>query len=257
MNLDTLNCPSCGAPINIQPKPYETFTCPACHTALMLTDFTDKGFLVCERCRKVNSPTDRYCIECNAALQAGCPYCYELNPIEAPRCQRCGVDLQRAWGQQRNWLNAKTSYDSERREATRQAILNGRKQEIERLLVQLDEPQNHPLAIFCLQQYGEEAVDGLMQALSSPDPDARYGAAHTLGLIGARQAIPALINALSDAEPAVRFWAANSLGSLKAAEAVQALFRLRKDKTRSVRDKALEALKSIGTTEALSALKKW
>jgi hypothetical protein len=223
----------------------------------MLTDFTGDGFLVCDRCGKVNGPTERFCIECQAALQAGCPYCYELNPMDAARCSRCGVDLQRAWGQQRSWLDAKSSHDAERREATRQAILNGRRDEIERLLVQLDEPQNHPLAVFCLQQYGEEALGGLLKAITSPDPDARYGAAHTLGLIGARQAIPALVNALNDPEPAVRFWAANSLGSMKAAEAVQALFRLRKDKSKSVREKAFEALKAIGTTESMTALKKW
>jgi hypothetical protein len=209
----------------------------------MLTDFTGDGFLVCDRCGKVNGPTERFCIECQAALQAGCPYCYELNPMDAARCSRCGVDLQRAWGQQRSWLDAKSSHDAERREATRQAILNGRRDEIERLLVQ--------------QQYGEEALGGLLKAITSPDPDARYGAAHTLGLIGARQAIPALVNALNDPEPAVRFWAANSLGSMKATEAVQALFHLRKDKSKSVREKAFEALKAIGTTESMTALKKW
>jgi len=256
MNIDTLNCPSCGAPINVQPKPYEAFTCPACKSTLMLTDFTDEGYLVCEQCGEVNSPTERFCSECHAALQAGCPYCYELNPIEAPRCTRCGVDLQRAWNQQRSWLDAKTSYDSERREATRRAIVDGRRQEIERLLVQLDEPQNHPLAVFCLQQYGEEAVEGLLKTLHSPDPDARYGAAHTLGLIGAKRATPALVEALKDPEAAVRYWAANSLGTLKANEAVLALMQLRKDRTKQVREKASEALRAIGTAEAMAALKK-
>lgn len=257
MKLEAFACPACGAPIEIQPSPYHRFNCPACGSGLMLTDFTAAGAIVCENCTAVNDPTERFCTACHAALQAGCPYCYALNPLDAFRCSKCGVDLQRAWSQQRSWLHQKQSYDSERRETTRRALLESRRSEIERLLVQLDEPQNHPMAIFCLQQYGQEAVEGLLSALTDPDPDARYGAAHTLGLIGDQRAIPALINALKDKEPAVRFWSADALGRLGAVLAVDALALLRKDPSRSVRDQAAAALRRIDTPEAISVLKRW
>lgn len=245
MKVEALACPACGAPIDIQPAPYRAFDCPACGSGLMLTDFTAGGALVCETCSAVNDPTERYCSACGAALQAGCPYCYALNPIAAARCANCGVDLERAWKRQRSWLDQKQAYDSERREATRRAIQESRRSEIERLLVQLDEPQNHPMAIFCLQQYGKDAVEGLLAALSDPDPDARYGAAHALGLIGDSRAIPVLIRCLQDPEPAVRFWSADALGRLGAESAIDALNRLRKDRSKPVRDKAAEALRAI------------
>lgn len=246
MKLETLNCPSCGAPLEIHPKPYQQFTCPACQSTLMLTDFDQRGAVVCESCGTANDPTALFCAHCNAALQAGCPYCYQMNPVDTLRCAKCGIDLQRAWAQQRSWLDRKNTYDSERREATRQAILNGRRAEIRRLLIQLDEPENHPLAVYCLQQYGEEAVEGLIGALSSNDPDARYGAAHTLGLIGDRRAVPALIAALADPEPAVRFWAADALGRMHASQAAPALAKLKKDKVKAVREKVESVLESLG-----------
>jgi HEAT repeat protein len=60
----------------------------------------------------------------------------------------------------------------------------------------LDEPANHPFAVYCLNQLGSEAVEPLMNLLrTDDDPDARFGAAHALGGIGDPKAIPALMDA--------------------------------------------------------------
>ena len=93
-------------------------------------------------------------------------------------------------------------------------------------------------------------------------PDARFGAAHTLGLIGDRKAIPGLIRALKDSEPAVRYWAADALGKLRAEEAIGPLAELLHDNHKRIKDHAAEALQQIGSPAALTALrqnskKKW
>ena len=254
--IHTLNCPACGAPVNPGLQTGQQFTCAACGSVLVLSDWTETGGLVCRNCGAENDRQSKFCISCRQALQAGCPMCYTLNSLAAQRCSKCGVDLQRAWGRQSNWLADKQRYDAQRREALERAKVEGRKAEIERLLLQLDDPQNHPLAIFCLQQIGTEAVPGLIGLLKDDDPDARYGAAHTLGLIGGQQATPALIAALDDPEPEVRFWTAAALGRLRAAEAVPALVQLLDDPEKSVRTSAAEALERINTPEAQVALRK-
>ena len=56
------------------------------------------------------------------------------------------------------------------------------------------------MAIYRLHQFGANAVEALINHLSDDDPDARFGAAQTLGLIGEQQAIQPLIRALADSE---------------------------------------------------------
>jgi HEAT repeat protein len=124
-----------------------------------------------------------------------------------------------------------------------------RQAKIERLLQDLDEPSQHAYAIYCLREYGSEAVEPLIALLTDDDPDARFGAAHTLGLIGDTRAIPALVQALSDPEPAVRWWAAEALGKMRAVEAKPALAKLVKDKHRGVREHAAVVLKNLDTAQ--------
>jgi ribosomal protein L40E len=255
LNVQQLNCPACGAPVDIRRQAEQVLTCPACGSSLALTDWAEDGRVICRECGTLNSSQDKFCSQCHQTLQAGCPMCYTLNRLSAVRCRKCGIDLQRAWNRQNTWLTEKRRYDQDRREALRQAQLEDRRKELERLLLQLDDPENHPMAIFYLEQYGGEAVDGLIRQLRSPDPDARYGAAHTLGRIGDGRAVPPLIDALQDPEFEVRFWAAAALGRLKAAQAVTALARLLKDPAEEVREAASEALERIGGPQAADALR--
>jgi hypothetical protein len=222
------------------------FTCTACGSTLVLSDFAQDGSLVCRECGCLNDSASRFCQQCRQPLVAGCPMCYTLNSRSALRCKQCGVDLQRAWERQAAWSAEKQRHDQERQAALKEAAVQSRKQELQRLLVQLNEPENHPIATFCLQAIGADAVEGLIDTLlHSSDPDARYGAAHTLGLIRDGRAVPALLKALGDSEPEVRFWSAAALGSLKAEEAVPALQRLKKDPSKQVRLAAEEALEHI------------
>lgn len=255
LNVQQLNCPACGAPVDIRRQTEQVLTCPACGSSLVLTDWAEDGSVICRECGALNSSQNKFCSQCNQILQAGCPMCYTLNSLAAARCRKCGVDLPRAWGRQNTWLAEKRRYDQGRREALRQAQLENRRKELERLLLQLDDPENHPMAIFYLEQYGSEAVDGLIRQLGSPDPDARYGAAHTLGLIGDARAVLPLIRALPDPEIEVRFWAAAALGRLKAVQAVEALSRLLKDPAKEVQAAAREALERIGGPQAAEALR--
>ncbi len=222
----------------------------------MLTDWTDEGQVICDQCGAVNSSESKFCERCATILQSGCPFCYTLNDLDADSCRRCGANLHVAWERQRSWLSDKQRHDAERRATLQQAIEQSQKGEISRLLVQLEEPENHPMAIFCLQQYGASAVEGLIQALRSPDVDARYGAAHTLGMIGDTLAIPALTDALADSEPAVRYWAVDALARLRAEAAIPALAGMFKDKSKNVRERAALALEQIGTPAARQALEK-
>ena len=256
MKIDLLCCPSCGSPLGESYTPYQQFKCPSCGSMLVLTDWTDDGQVICDKCGAVNSSESKFCERCATILQSGCPFCYTLNDLDATICRRCNANLRTAWERQRSWLSEKQQHDAERRAALQQAMEHSQKVEISHLLVQLEEPENHPMAIFCLRQYGASAVEGLIQALRSPDVDARYGAAHTLGMIGDTRAIPALTAALIDSEPAVRYWAVDALAKLRAEAAIPAVAGMLKDKSKNVRERAALALEQIDTPAAHQALEK-
>lgn len=75
--------------------------------------------------------------------------------------------------------------------------------EIARHIADLSEPERHSFATFSLSRIGSAAVEPLIETMhEDADPDARYGAARTLGMIGDAKAIPFLIKALSDPDPA-------------------------------------------------------
>lgn len=235
-------------------NPNQPFTCSACNSTIVSTDWTTMGELICSKCGTENSGRNKYCSSCNSVLQAGCPFCYTQNRINARYCKQCGVDLQKAWKRQRVWLSEREKYESNRQDAF-QKIKQASQSNLQRLLLQLDEPGNHPMAIPGIVSYGTEAVDGLINLLSSKDPDARYGAALALGDIGDHGAVSALIKALKDEHTAVRFFAMDALGKLKAAEAAQAIGELLEDESPNIRKHANNILLSIHTTESLEILR--
>ena len=244
MKLDVLNCPACNYALGNAVNPNQPFKCPACGSMIVSTDWTKSGQPICSGCGTVNASSNRFCEACGAALQVGCPFCYTLNSLTTVKCKNCGANLQRAWKRQQNWLAEKKRHDLERKEALEEAA---RSQDayLQRLLLQLDDPQNHPTAIPSIRLFGEEAVEPLIQLLSSKDPDARFGAARVLGDIGDRRAVPELVKILGDAEASVRYWAVDALGKLHASEAVQAIRKLVNDKYPSIKQRAKDVLKQL------------
>lgn len=149
--------------------------------------------------------------------------------------------------------------ERESHEANRQQQLQKIKEEsqanLQRLLLKLDEPGNHPMAIPGIINYGADAIESLVKLLESKDPDARYGAALALGGIGDNSAIPALVKSLSDEHTAVRFFAMDALGKLKATEAALAIGELLDDESPNIRKHANNVLLSFNTAEALEILR--
>jgi hypothetical protein len=257
MQVHALNCPTCGAPA---PDDIllsgQQFRCEACGSILVLLDVNEEDSVLCPDCRQRNPLLNRHCSACGTTLQVDCPFCYKANPVDAVHCAGCGADLRRAFSRKRDWLAEKRRHDEERLQAWKRAEVDSRNAGIQRLLDELDEPENHSLAIYCLRNYGDHAVEPLIETLKTDeDPDARFGAAHALGLIGDPRAVPALVGALADPEPAVRHWAVEALGKMQAHHAVEAIARLLKDPHEGVRDRARETLERMGTPEALQALK--
>ena len=254
MKLQVLNCPACGAPIEGVVNPNQPFSCNACKSSIVSTDWSTSGEVICSGCGGVNSGKNIYCDTCNARLQAGCPFCYAQNNLNSKYCKQCGVDLRKAWKKQQIWLSEREQHESERRVRIKN-IKQDSRAKLKRLLLQLDDPANHPMAIPGIAYFGLEAVDGLISLLHSDDPDARYGAARALGEIGDLAAVPALLQALKDTHPAVRFFAADALGKLKAVEAVQPIGELLSDESPSVRKHAHDILIQIGAPDAMRILR--
>lgn len=192
----------------------------------------------------------RFCVRCGAALERNCPFCYTANRAGEAFCRNCGANLQRARRRKAVWLEEKQQHDEAWWAAWKQAEAASKRAQLGRLLDQLDEPENHPLATGLLRQFGGEAVEPLIGLLRDQDVDARFGAARALGLIGDRNAAPALIAALADGEPVVRYWAAEALGRLRDSNAVQPLGELARDAHKGVRERAAESLRQIGGAEA-------
>jgi HEAT repeat protein len=126
---------------------------------------------------------------------------------------------------------------------------------LQRLLLKLDEPWNHSMAISGIVNYGADAVEGLVRLLDSEDPDARYGAALALGNIRDQRAIPSLIKSLNDKHPTVRFFAMDALGKLKATEAAPAIGELLDDESPNIRKHANNVLLSFNTAESFQILR--
>jgi HEAT repeat protein len=137
---------------------------------------------------------------------------------------------------------------------------------LERLVNDLDEPENHDFAIYQLNQMGHDALNALLKTLlHDDDVDARYGSARAIGQMCSEQkveglskarAIKALITALADPEPPVRYWAAEALGRVHNQKAVECLGKLLKDPHKGVREQVRRSLQQIGGPQAEAMLEK-
>jgi HEAT repeat protein len=189
-------------------------------------------------------------------LQVGCPFCYAMNPVDEEFCGNCGANVQNARSRKVFWLEEKRRHDEERWVRLRQAEAESRKTELNRLLKELEEPENHTMAIFCLHQFGVEAVEGLLGLLqTSDDPDARFGAAQTLGRIGDPRAVESLIAALRDPEPVVRYWAVDSLGRMRVESVAKEIGNMVEDEHKGVAAHAVKILRGFKTMEAKRVLR--
>lgn len=246
MKVETLNCPSCGAHLPDAPQPNQEFACNHCGSLLILTDLETADQVRCARCGQVNQNDVRFCRRCGARIQEGCPFCYEENPVGAVHCEHCGANLEHARQRKKSWLQAQRHRRDEALEIWREREQAQQQERIRALIEDLDEPENHGLAIYSLHQIGEPAVEALIQTLTDEDPDARFGAARTLGQIRDQRAVLPLIAALKDPEPAVRYWAADSLGKFRDERALEPLRALLSDPHKGVRQHAIEMLRLIG-----------
>jgi hypothetical protein len=254
MKLALLNCPACNSTLDAKINLNRPFNCPACGSMIVSTDWTTAGQLICGQCHTINAGANKYCDQCNQLLQAGCPFCYTQNSVQAIGCKKCGVNLQKAWGSQQTWLKQREKFEEEHKNALKE-LSETQNAQLKRLLIQLDNPANHPAAIPGISIIGREAIEPLIKLLTSKDPDARYGAAHALGNIGDERAIPPLIKALDDPEAAVRYWTIDALGKLKADQAVDALGKMLHDEDENVGKYAKNALQKIGTAHARQILR--
>jgi HEAT repeat protein len=194
----------------------------------------------------VNSSFHEYCAVCGTKLLVVCPICYLPNSVEAVICERCGVNIQEELQRRETWMDLKKMHDRKRKDALVQALEDEQRIELQRLLAELDEPERHAFAIFYLCQHGEAALEPLLETLRiDPDPDARYGAARALGMLGDDRAIPTLIEALSDPEPAVRYWAVDTLVTLEATSSSEAIRGLSRDPFKWVQERAKKALREL------------
>jgi predicted nucleic acid-binding Zn ribbon protein len=256
MKVNELSCPTCGAPAPETLAPNQQYKCSACGSILVLTDLTPSDQVMCPQCKTLNADDRRFCTQCGATLKVYCPFCYVSNDAGDTHCRSCGANLRTARQRKKAWLAEERVSHAERIAAWKQAEAESRKRRLEKLLDDLDEPENHPMALYCINQFGSEAVEPLVKVLrTDSDPDARFGAAHALGSIGDPRAVPALIDALSDSEPAVRYWAVDALDKLHAQAAVEAIGNLLQDHHKGVRERAAEALKQIGGPQAAQVLK--
>lgn len=255
MKIDLLNCPACGSPVDVKPNPNQPFCCPSCGSAIVLTDWTKSGKIICSECNTINSEFNKYCDNCEALLQAGCPMCYTQNSLFAMYCKNCGIDLQKAWKRQQSWLLQREKFADQRKQALEKAEQE-HKDYLNRLLVKLNEPENHPEAIAGIRIFGKEAVEPLIQLLASKDLDARYGAAQILGDIGDERAIPALLSALGDEEIPVRFWAVDALGKFGDKGMVNAITAMLNDDSEVVQNMAKKVLIQMGHPETVAHLQK-
>jgi len=139
-----------------------------------------------------------------------------------------------------------------------QMVYDAVREEAERLLPQLDDPQPElrEAAAEALGRIGSfEAVPALIRRLDDSERRVRWAAAGALGQIGSADAVPALIALLEDLDAGTREAAAQALGEIGSGQAVQELLKRLKDPSGHVRLMAIEALGQIGAAEALEALK--
>lgn len=266
MKLEKLCCPSCGAPLIGNFAPNQQIECNSCGTPLLLTHLDSENPIFCPHCRTLNADEMRFCVNCGHKLKTDCVLCYTENRIDAVYCARCGAHLERARTKRRNLEETRRKMARERTQTLEVKAARQKQEKLERLLADLDEPENHDFAIYQINQMGAEAVEALTDTLlNDQDPDARYGSARALGQICVEKEIKtlvrartvrALIQSLADPEPAVRFWAAEGLGKCKSQTAIEPLAELLRDPHEGVRQQAALSLKKIGGEQAQEILQR-
>lgn len=213
--------------------------CIRCGSTLTATDFEFNKGTTCPKCGLFNSDEQRFCRECGQSLIVDCVLCHEKNKVGTRYCTRCGVNLKRNQLRRKKMMHERQQLRAERHCLFVEKMAQQQAEKLERLLTDLDEPENHEFAIYRLNQMGVGAVEALIDTmLNDADPDARYGSARAEGqicqhhevkvLIKARS-IKALIKALEDSEVPVRYWAADAPGKCGSRVAVEPLANLLKD----------------------------
>lgn len=258
MKIEKLACPNCSAPLTGDFAPNQRIECTHCGTPLLLTHLDTHNPIFCPECNTLNTEEVRYCFRCGFQLKAECVLCHTQNRIDTHYCVRCGVHLERAKNKRRLLQEASSLLRQERLEILKEKEARQKQAKIERLIEALDEPENHEMAIFQLNQLGTDAVEALIGTLlNDPDVDARYGAARALGQIMAEQevkvldrtrsaTVKALIEALADPELPVQFWAAEALGKCKSNLAIEPLSKMLKARHKGLREVVRNSLIHIG-----------
>jgi Zn ribbon nucleic-acid-binding protein len=255
MKIEKLACPSCGAPLSGDFLPNKKFACNNCGSTLMLTDLVTDQTIVCSECQTPNHEEMRFCSNCGASLKIECVLCYTENRIDVVYCTHCGAHMERARAKRQEMLETRQRLQAERTQILLEKEARQKRERLERLINDLDEPANHDFAIYQLNQMGDDAIEALIETLlNDSDPDARYGSAVALGrlctereikVLNKAKATKALIKALSDDEPAVRYWSAEALGKVKNQLAVEPLTALLKDPHKGVRHQAEQSLEKL------------
>ena len=257
MKLTDLKCPNCGTPVGRDKPINQLIECTGCGSTLLPTDLGLDEVNVCPGCNTLNAQDERFCTNCGHSLYVECVLCHQKNKIDAVFCRRCGVNLKRNQLRRQKMMHDRKQLHEERNQIFKEKIARQQAEKLERLLDDLDEPENHAFAIYQINQIGVEAVDALIETmLNDEDPDARYGSARALGqicqqqdvkpLIKARSA-KALVQALTDHEVGVRYWAADALGKCRSQIGVEPLAQLlQKERHSGVIHQARESLQEIG-----------
>ncbi len=258
MRIEKIVCPNCQAPLTGDFVPNQKIECSHCHTPLIVTHLDQNQPIVCPQCRTLNDEEIRFCNNCGTQISIDCVLCHTSNRVDMRHCVKCGVHLTQARLKRDSMRQKANLLREERLEALKAKELRQREEKLERLLDALDEPENHDMAIYQLQQMGVFAVETLLETLlEDEDVDARYGSARALGQIMASSklnaldknrvaTVKALIQALADSDLAVRYWAVQALGMCSSNLAITPLSELLDDPHPGVRDQARHSLQKIG-----------
>ena len=260
VKMKELACPNCGASLNGDFSPNQQITCDNCDSVFLATELETPTAIICAGCKTVNPIEERYCSSCGDPLKTDCILCHEENPIGTVFCANCGAHLANAKAKRQKMQSDRKKYMTERNKVFEEKEKRQQAEKLEQLLDDLDEPENHELAIYQINMMGPDAIDALIYTmLNDHDPDARYGSARALGQIcnahevkglNKARATKALVKALSDDEAAVRYWSANALGKCKNKTAIEPLAELLNDNHEGVRTQAQRSLQKIGGEKA-------
>jgi HEAT repeat protein len=131
--------------------------------------------------------------------------------------------------------------------------LTGKKDESKKWIMHLTDPAKRGAAASELLRLGPAAVDDLLEALVSKDPNLQTMAAPLLVKIGT-MGIPRLTQILVSAHPETRQLVADILGEIRHPSAVPALLEAARGQYFTVRARAASALAKIGDAQAVPAL---